>query len=147
MWATLDALFTPTRRAKGGELDAAEVVATADVLVRSQPGSHVLEAAVEVAPKSVLDMLIREYFAPRLGQWSGGRGTGPPILDAKTLNQLAATAAASESASAGALLAAPSAAVAAGPPNAFGGFGPFAAQKLVQTPTPTWPDPGCSPTS
>ena len=139
VWATLDALFTPTRRANGGEPDAAEVVATADVLVRSQPGSHVLEAAVEVAPKNVLDMLIREYFAPRLGQWSGGRGTGPPILDAKTLSQLAATAAASESASAGALLAAPAAAVAAGPPNAFGGFGPFAAQKLVLTQTPTPP--------
>jgi hypothetical protein len=32
--------------------------------VRSQPGSHVLEAAVEVAPKNMLDMLIREYAPP-----------------------------------------------------------------------------------
>jgi hypothetical protein len=50
------------------------------------------------------------------------------------IKQLAATAAASESASAGALILNPAAA--AGPPNAFGGFGPFAAQKLVRCSDP-----------
>jgi hypothetical protein len=37
VWAALDALFTPGRRAHGGEPDGSEVVAAADVLVRSQP--------------------------------------------------------------------------------------------------------------
>ena len=80
-----------------------------------------------MAPKHLLDMLVREYFAPRLSMWSGGRGNGAPVLDSATYKAAVANLLASATA-AEPVTAPTTQATVVG--STMGGFGPFVSQKV-----------------
>ena len=80
-----------------------------------------------MAPKHLLDMLIRNYFAPRLGVWSGGRGTGAPVLDDSTYKAAVASFLTSTPPAAPIATLKTQAAVVG---STMGGFGPFVSQKV-----------------